>query len=75
MADQPFVVLPKSNVELRDAFLRDLRLAAIDTGITTEPPVEPGSDYYTRLRPEAAKRRAIHQLEGMGYRVTLDQAS
>ncbi len=36
---------------------------------------EPGSDYYTQLRPEAAKRRAIHQLEGMAYRVTLDQAS
>lgn len=31
--------------ELRDRMLRDLRLAAIDTGLG-EPPTQPGSDYY-----------------------------
>lgn len=31
--------------ELRDRFLRDLRLGAIDTGVD-EPPTQPGSDYY-----------------------------
>jgi transposase len=36
---------------------------------------DPGADYFTRLHPDRAKKRAIHQLEAMGYRVTLDQAS
>lgn len=36
---------------------------------------DPGSDYFTRLHPDRAKNRAIHQLEAMGYRVTLDHAS
>ena len=36
---------------------------------------DPGADYFTRAHPERAKNRAIHQLEAMGYRVTLDQAS
>jgi len=33
-----------------------------------------GADYYTHLRPERAKNRAIHQLETMGYNVTLARA-
>jgi transposase len=33
-----------------------------------------GADYYTRLRPDQTKRRAIHQLQTMGYTVTLDRA-
>ena len=36
---------------------------------------DPGADYFTTLHPERAKNRAIHQLEAMGYRVTLDHAS
>jgi len=36
---------------------------------------DPGADYFTRLHPDRAKRRAIHQLETMGYRVTLDNVS
>jgi len=36
---------------------------------------DPGADYFTRAHPERTKNRAIHQLEAMGYRVTLDQAS
>jgi transposase len=36
---------------------------------------DPGGDYYTRLNPEHTRTRAIRQLEAMGYRVTLDQAS
>ncbi|HEX3823100.1 MAG TPA: IS110 family transposase [Mycobacteriales bacterium] len=35
---------------------------------------DPGADYYTRLRPDQTKRRAIHQLQAMGYTVTLDRA-
>lgn len=35
---------------------------------------DPGGDFYTRLRPERARQRAIKQLTNMGYRVTLDAA-
>lgn len=34
-----------------------------------------GGDYYTRLNPERTRTRAIRQLEAMGYRVILDNAS
>jgi hypothetical protein len=34
-----------------------------------------GADYHSKLRPEKARQRAVHQLEAMVYRVTLDQAS
>ncbi len=33
---------------------------------------DPGPDYYTRLHPERAKRRAVDQLRAMGYDVTLN---
>jgi len=35
---------------------------------------EPGADFYSRLHPDRAKNRALHQLEAMGYQVTLDRA-
>ena len=34
---------------------------------------DPGADYYSRLRPDQARQRAIHQLEAMGYHVTLEE--
>ncbi len=34
---------------------------------------DPGADFFTRLHPERAKNRALHQLETMGYHVTLDR--
>lgn len=33
-----------------------------------------GADYYSRLRPDRTKKRAIDQLQAMGYTVTLDRA-
>ena len=36
---------------------------------------DPGADFFPRLHPDRAKKRAIHQLEAIGYRVTLDNAS
>ena len=36
---------------------------------------DPGSDFYTRLNPGRARNRAIHQLQAMGYHVTLERAS
>src|SRR5271157_338637 len=30
---------------------------------------EPGADYFNRINPDHAKKRAIHQLEAMGYKV------
>lgn len=58
MADQVGAIfVPKSSDELREQVLRDLRLAAIDTGITSEPPTGPGSDWY--LLAEAMAQLAI----------------
>lgn len=34
-----------------------------------------GAEFFTRLHPDRAKKRAIGQLEAMGYRVTLGIAS
>jgi transposase len=36
---------------------------------------DPGADFFNRLHSQRAKTRAIHQLEAMGYRVTLTHAS
>jgi transposase len=33
--------------------------------------IDPGPDYFTRLNPSKAKARAVHQLEAVGYAVTL----
>ncbi len=38
---------------------------------TGELYADPGPDYYTRLNPERAKRRALDQLRAMGYDVTI----
>jgi hypothetical protein len=32
---------------------------------------DPGPDYYTRRDPQRAKNHAIHQLQALGYDVTL----
>ena len=32
---------------------------------------DPGADYYTAHRPDAAKTRAVKQLQALGYSVTL----
>lgn len=46
MAEQPGVIqVPQSSGELREQWLQDYRLAAIDTGVA-EPPVAPGTDAY-----------------------------
>lgn len=33
---------------------------------------EPGKDYYLRRAPARSKARAVHQLESLGYKVTLE---
>lgn len=46
MADQVGAIfVPSGADELRDQFLRDLRLAAIDSGVD-EPPTQPGTDWF-----------------------------
>lgn len=39
------ITVPSGSAELRDQWLQDFRLAAIDTGVTA-PPIEPGTDPY-----------------------------
>jgi hypothetical protein len=46
MAEQLGIVqVPTGSAEIRDTWLQDVRLAAIDTGVE-EPPIEPGTDLY-----------------------------
>jgi transposase len=61
----------KANVAVQHATL----IAIWNMGVTGTLYDDPGADYYARLNPERAKKRAVHQLEAMGYRVTLDTAS
>lgn len=61
----------KANVAIQHSML----IAIWHMGTTGTLYDDPGSDYFTRLHPDRAKRRAIGQLEAMGYRVTLDNAS
>ena len=61
----------KANVAVQHAMLT----AIWHMGTTGTLYDDPGGDYFTRLHPDRAKKRAIHQLESMGYRVTLDSAS
>jgi transposase len=60
----------KANVAIQHSML----IAIWHMGTTGTLYDDPGADYFTRLNPHRAKNRAIHQLEAMGYRVTLDQA-
>jgi transposase len=61
----------KANVAIQHSML----IAIWHMGTTGTLYDDPGADYFTRLNPGRAKTRAIHQLEAMGYRVTLDNAS
>ncbi len=61
----------KANVAIQHSML----IAIWHMGTTGTLYDDPGADYFTRLNPGRAKNRAIHQLEAMGYRVTLDDAS
>ncbi len=61
----------KANVAIQHSMLT----AIWHMGTTGTLYEDPGADYFTTLHPERAKKRAIDQLEAMGYRVTLDHAS
>jgi transposase len=61
----------KANVAIQHTIL----VAIWHMGTTGTLYDDPGPDYFTRLNPERARKRAIHQLEAMGYTVTLDHTS
>ena len=61
----------KANVAIQHSMLT----AIWHMGTTGTLYDDPGGDYFTRLHPDRSKKRAIHQLEAMGYRVTLENAS
>jgi transposase len=62
----------KANVAIQRSMLTSIWHMGTTTGTLYD---EPGADYFTRLHPDRAKRRAIHQLEAMGCNVTLDHSS
>ncbi len=59
----------KANVAIQHTLL----VAIWHMGVTGTLYDDPGADYYTRLRPDRTRQRAIRQLEAMGYHVTLDE--
>ena len=61
----------KANVAIQ----RSMLIAIWHMGTTGTLYDDPGADFFTRLHPDRAKKRAIHQLETIGHRVTLDNAS
>jgi transposase len=61
----------KANVAVQRAMLT----AIWHMGTTMTPYQDPGADYFSRLNPARVKKRAIHQLEAMGYHVTLATAT
>ena len=61
----------KANVAIQHSILT----AIWHMGTTGTIYNDPGADHYTRRNPERTRTRAIRQLESMGYRVTLDNAS
>lgn len=46
MAKAGEIYVPSTSAELREQFLSDVRLGAIDAGLIEEPPTGPGSDWY-----------------------------
>lgn len=61
----------KANVAIHHSML----IAIWHTGATGGLYDDPGADYFTRLNPGRTEKPALHQLEAMEYRVTLDNAS
>ena len=53
----------KSQVAIQHSML----IAIWDMARTGTIYQDPGADFFTRLHPERAKNRALHQLEAMGY--------
>lgn len=58
-----------------EAVARDVCVGDVETGQVAYVAGGDVGDYFTRLNPDRARNRAILQLEAMGYRVTLGQAS
>lgn len=57
------------------AIQHDMLIAIWHMAHTGELYNDPGADYYTRLRPDRTRQRAIAQLQTLGYEVTLTKAS
>ncbi len=61
----------KANVTVQHAIL----IAVWNMGTTGAFYDDLGAEHFTRLNPERARTRAVHQLQVLGYTVTLDKAS
>ncbi|QUD85457.1 IS110 family transposase [Gordonia polyisoprenivorans] len=55
------------------ALQRSMIVAAYTMLTTHALYIDPGGDYYTVRKPNAAKNHAIHQLEALGYSVMLNR--
>ncbi len=65
----------RGTVKALVAIERTMLVTIWNLGITGALYTDPGADYYTRIRPERTKQRALDQLAGLGYRVTLEETA
>ena len=68
----PIISIGFLNCRRNVAVQHSILTAIWHMGRTGELYSDPGADFFARLHPERAKKRALHQLEAMGYRVSLD---
>lgn len=64
----------KANVAIQHKMFTTIWHMGTTGTLYDDPGDDPGSDFFTRLHPDRAKNRAVHQLQTMGYTVTLDRA-
>lgn len=57
------------------AIERTMLVTIWNLGTTGALYTDPGADYYTRMRPDRTKQRALAQLASLGYRVTLEESA
>ena len=55
--------------------LHAILIAIWHMAATGTPYRDPGPDFFTRRDPDLTKRRALNQLQQLGYTVTLTQAT
>lgn len=69
------VATRRGTVKAIVAIERTMLVTIWNLGTTGALYTDPGADYYTRIRPDRTKQRALAQLASLGYRVTLEETA
>jgi transposase len=65
----------RGTVKALVAIERTMLVTIWNLGTTGALYTDPGADYYTRIRPDRTKQRALEQLASLGYHVTLEETA